>query len=113
MKRHKANSLENIAWCELGKQKGLFGENFMACYSWKLLAKDVCFDRFLPRLAASSLEKILDESGIHIDKAAIEQEQQENSDFTCKSSSNHFQTHLRIFFHLRQVEQMTLSHSAS
>ena len=74
-------------------QKGLFGENFITCYLWKSQAKDVCFDRFLPRLAASSLEKILGESGIHIDKAAIEQEQQENSDFTCKSSSNHFQTH--------------------
>ena len=85
----------------------------MTWYLWKLLAKDVCFDRFLPRLAASSLEKILDESGIHIDKAAIEQEQQENSDFTCKSSSNHFQTHFRIFPHSGQVEQMTLSHSAS
>ena len=100
MKRQRANSLENITWSELGKQ---------SIQAKKLQAKDVCFDRFLPRLAASSLEKILDESGIHIDKAAIEQEQQENSDFTCKSSSNHFQTHLRIFPHLGQVEQMKLS----
>lgn len=40
--------------------------------------------RFLPRLAASSLEKVLNDSGIHVQKDPSEQEPLEASDFVCE-----------------------------
>ena len=40
--------------------------------------------RFLPRLAASSLEKVLNDSGIHVQKDSSEQEPVEASDFVCE-----------------------------
>ena len=42
--------------------------------------------RFLPRLAASSLEKILNDSGIHVQKDSSEQELIEAIDFVCEFS---------------------------
>ncbi|KAJ7392629.1 von Willebrand factor A domain-containing protein 8 [Desmophyllum pertusum] len=43
-----------------------------------------CLTRFLPRLAASSLEKVLNDSGIHVQKDPSVQEPVDASDFVCE-----------------------------
>ncbi|XP_068732159.1 von Willebrand factor A domain-containing protein 8-like [Montipora capricornis] len=43
-----------------------------------------CLARFLPRLAAASLQKVLHDSGIHMSKEASEQQQVNGDNFVCE-----------------------------